>query len=305
MTGGAGFIASNIVDAYIAAGHRVAVVDNLSTGKIGNLNPSAEFFKVDIRSEECTAAIKSFKPDIVNHHAAQVDVRRSVSDPVFDAGINILGMVNVISSGVQSGVKKFIFSSSGGAIYGEQSSFPAKEDHPVNPASPYGLTKKVGEMYLQWFSMTYGIKYIALRYANIYGPRQDPLGEAGVVAIFTGRMMDGKETVINGDGGQTRDFVYVGDVVAANLAALTADYCGPINIGTGIETSINTTFDIISFATGYKLPMKHGPGMPGEQRRSVIDAGLAKKVLGWKFATGFAEGIARTVAFFRGSKSRS
>jgi UDP-glucose 4-epimerase len=299
VTGGAGFIGSNLVDAFIAAGHRVAVIDNLSSGRRTNLNPAAEFHLADIRSSECAEIIQGFKPDVIDHHAAQIDVRRSVADPGFDAGINVIGMINVIAAGVASGVGRIIFSSSGGAIYGEQSVFPAPEGHPVNPASPYGLSKKVGEMYLDWYSRAYGLRYIALRYANVYGPRQDPLGEAGVCAIFTGRMMEGCEVTLNGDGGQTRDFVFVGDVVAANIAALTADHRGPVNIGTGIETSVNEVFEALAAATAYPHPRKHGPGMPGEQRRSVIDPSLAQKVLGWKAAVPFRDGIEKTVAYFK------
>jgi UDP-glucose 4-epimerase len=177
--------------------------------------------------------------------------------------------------------------------------FPAPEEHPVNPASPYGLSKKVGEMYLEWFNRTYRLPFTALRYANVYGPRQDPLGEAGVVAIFTGRMMERKEVVINGDGGQTRDFVFVGDVVDANLRAAESDFCGPVNIGTGIETSVNQVFDALAKATGFPHPRKHGPGLPGEQRRSVIDPSLAGRVLGWRAKTAFEAGIGRTVAYFK------
>lgn len=299
VTGGAGFIGSNVVDGFLAAGHTVAIVDNISTGRRANINQAATLFEVDIRSKECAEAIAGFKPDVIDHHAAQIDVRRSVADPRFDADVNVLGMLNVIESGVKAKVKKFIFSSSGGAIYGEQETFPAPESHPSRAASPYGLTKKVGEMYLEWFRMTYGVPYIALRYANVYGPRQDPLGEAGVCAIFTGRLLEGKPCTINGDGGQTRDFVFVGDVVRANVAALTADYAGPVNIGTGVETTVNEVYDALADAVGITQKPAHGPGMPGEQYRSVIDPSLASKVLGWKPLTEFRAGIKKTVEHFR------
>lgn len=299
VTGGAGFIGSNVVDGFVAAGHEVAVVDNLSTGRRQNLNPRAAFFEIDIRTDECASVIRDFKPDTIDHHAAQIDVRRSVSDPKFDAGINVLGMINVIEAAVETGVRKLIFSSSGGAIYGEQEVFPAPESHPCRPASPYGLTKKVGEMYLEWFSMARGLPYVALRYANVYGPRQDPLGEAGVCAIFTGRMLAGEPVTINGDGSQTRDFVYVGDVVSANLAALSREYSGPVNIGTGVETSVNRVFEVLAKASGYTLPANNGPAKPGEQHRSVIDPTLAAKVLGWKPHTDFETGIARTIQSFK------
>ncbi|MBI5527456.1 MAG: NAD-dependent epimerase/dehydratase family protein [Deltaproteobacteria bacterium] len=300
VTGGAGFIGSNVVDGLIAAGHHVAVIDNLSTGRRANLNnPAAEFFEFDLRSRHCADAIRSFEPDIIDHHAAQIDVRRSVADPRFDAEVNVLGMLNVIEAGVASGVKKIVFSSSGGAIYGEQDVFPAPESHPCRPASPYGLTKRVGEMYLEWFSLMQRLPYVALRYANVYGPRQDPLGEAGVCAIFTGRMLAGQPITINGDGGQTRDFVYVGDVVRANLLALVSDFSGPVNIGTGVETSVNRVFEVLAKASGYPHKASHGPPKPGEQYRSVIDPSLAAKVLGWRPEADFETGVARTVEFFR------
>jgi UDP-glucose 4-epimerase len=299
VTGGAGFIGSNVVDGFVAAGHRVAVVDNLSTGRRENLNPAADFFQLDIRSRECAEAIRAFGPDIIDHHAAQIDVRKSVSDPRFDAEINVLGMLNIIEVGIASGARKFVFSSSGGAIYGEQEIFPAPESHPIRPASPYGLTKRVGEMYLEWFFMAHRLPYVALRYANVYGPRQDPLGEAGVCAIFTGRMLAGQPVTINGDGGQTRDFVFVEDVVRANLLALATGYSGPVNIGTGVETSVNGVFEALAEASAYPNKPVFGPPKSGEQYRSVIDPSLAARVLGWRPETDFKNGIAKTVAFFR------
>jgi UDP-glucose 4-epimerase len=283
----------------IGDGHTVAVVDDLSTGKIKNLNPKAEFLKADIGSKECAEFISAFRPEAIDHHAAQIDVRRSVADPAYDAGINVVGMVRVIKAAADAGVGRFIFSSSGGAIYGEQDTFPAPEDHPVRPASPYGLTKKIGEMYLEWFSTAFRLPYVALRYANVYGPRQDPLGEAGVVAIFTGRMTEGGEVTINGDGRQTRDFVFVGDIVSANMAALKTAYAGPVNIGTGVETSVNEVFRTLADATGYTLKPSYGPAKKGEQLRSVIDPSLARRVLGWAPKVTFPDGIAKTVAWHR------
>ncbi|MFA6035257.1 MAG: NAD-dependent epimerase/dehydratase family protein [Myxococcota bacterium] len=300
VTGGAGFIASNIVDGLVAAGHQVAVVDSLVTGKRSNLNPRAEFHQLDIRSAECAEFIRSFRPDFVDHHAAQIDVRKSVADPAFDAQTNVVGMINVIQASLEAGVKKMVFSSSGGAMYGEQEIFPAPESHPCRPASPYGLTKQIGELYLEWYARTYGLKYVALRYANIYGPRQDPLGEAGVVAIFTGRMLEGKSVTIFGDGGQTRDFVFVGDVVRANMAALESGHTGSVNIGTGMETSVNEVYRVLAEATGYRAPAIYEPQRPGEQRRSVIDPAHAVNAIGWRPQVGFAEGIKRTVAWARG-----
>jgi UDP-glucose 4-epimerase len=299
VTGGAGFIGSHVVDAYIEAGHDVFVVDDLSTGKVENLHPRAHFIHADILDLAVRKLIAAEKIEVVNHHAAQMDVRRSVADPLFDARVNLLGMLNVLEGAREAQVKKVIFSSSGGTVYGEQTEFPAGEDHATQPISPYGVSKRSGEHYLYFYSVEYGIPYIALRYANIYGPRQDPHGEAGVVAIFTLRLLSGQQPVINGDGKQTRDYVFVKDVARANLAALQADYCGPINIGTSIETDVNQLFLHLRTLTNSSLPEIHGLAKPGEQRRSVLTWNRAREVLGWSPTVRLEEGLRETVAFFR------
>jgi UDP-glucose 4-epimerase len=304
VTGGAGFIGSHVVDTYIEAGHDVFVVDDLSTGKLENLHPRAHFIHADLLDLAVRKLIAAEKIEVVNHHAAQMDVRRSVADPLFDARVNLLGMLNVLEGAREAKVKKVIFSSSGGTVYGEQTEFPASEDHATQPISPYGVSKRSGEHYLYFYSVEYGIPYIALRYANIYGPRQDPHGEAGVVAIFTLRLLSGQQPVINGDGKQTRDYVFVKDVARANLAALRVDYCGPINIGTSIEIDVNQLFLHLRTLTNSSLPEIHGPTKPGEQRRSVLTWNRAREVLGWSPTVGLEEGLRETVAFFRSRQQR-
>jgi len=299
VTGGAGFIGSHVVDAYITAGHDVIVVDDLSTGNRQNLHPRAQFVQADIQDPLVRRLIVKEKVEAVNHHAAQMDVRRSVADPLFDARVNVLGLLNVLEGAREAGVKKVIFASSGGAVYGEQEAFPAGEEHPTHPLSPYGVSKRAGEHYLHFYGAAYDIPYVALRYANVYGPRQDPHGEAGVVAIFTLRLLAGVQPVINGDGKQTRDYVFVGDVARANLAALRVAYTGPLNIGTGIETDVNQLFGYLRDLTGSALPEAYGPTKLGEQRRSVIAWACAARVLGWRPEVGLEEGLRQTVEYFR------
>ena len=299
VTGGAGFIASHISDAYIAAGHEVVIVDDLSSGKRGNLPAAAKFYHADIRTPEAREILRNERPQVLSHHAAQMDVRKSVADPAFDASVNVLGMINMLEGAREVGIEKVLFASSGGATYGEQSEFPAAESHPHDPLSPYGITKATGEHYLFYYHAVYGMPYVALRYANVYGPRQDPHGEAGVVAIFSERLLEGKAPVINGDGKQTRDYVFVGDVVRANLSALDKPYVGPLNIGTGIETDVNTLYAHLRVLTGSPHPAQHGPAKAGEQRRSVIAIGRAAEALGWRPEVPLEEGLRRTVEFFR------
>jgi UDP-glucose 4-epimerase len=299
ITGGAGFIGSHVADACIGLGHRVVVVDDLSTGSRENLNGAAEFVKMDIRDEGLSELFRRETFDVVIHHAAQMDVRKSVEDPVFDASVNILGSLNLLRNCTAHGVRKVIFASTGGAIYGEQDSFPAGEDHPLRPVSPYGVSKLSVEKYLSYFSVVHGLEHVALRYGNVYGPRQNPHGEAGVVAIFAGRMLAGEAPIINGDGMQTRDYVFVEDVVAANVLALGYRESGVFNIGTGIESSVNRLFGIIRGMAMPECPEKHGPAKRGEQLRSCLDASLARKRLGWKPAVALEEGLRRTVEFFR------
>jgi UDP-glucose 4-epimerase len=300
VTGGAGFIGSHVVDAYLQLGHSVSIIDNLSTGKRANINSKATFYEIDIR--DATAVAKLFQGqsfDIVNHHAAQMDVRRSVEDPAFDASVNIVGVLNLLESCVKNGVRRFIFASSGGAIYGEQDYFPADEKHPTRPISPYGVAKLTTENYLYYYSAVHGLNYVSLRYANVYGPRQNPEGEAGVVAIFTSKMLNGSQPIVNGDGKQTRDYVYVGDVVDANVRALDFKGCGMFNIGTGRETDVNVLFEQIRKAAGTTCVRRHGPAKKGEQQRSVLSFARIADELGWKPVVELEDGLKRTVQHFR------
>ena len=303
VTGGAGFIGSHLVDHFIAAGHEVWVIDDLSSGDKRNLNPKAKLHPMDLLDPKIPGLIAEIGPDVLCHHAAQMDVRRSVADPMFDASVNILGFINLLEAGKQSGLKKVIFASSGGAIYGEQEKFPASEEHPTRPASPYGVSKLTGENYLAYYHTTFNIPYVALRYANVYGPRQNFKGEAGVIAIFIDQLLTGKTPVINGDGKQTRDFVYVSDVAAANLLALESSYVGGINIGTGAETDLVTLYDKICRQVGLKVAPIHGPAKGGEQRRSSIDCSRARKILNWSPKTSLDQGLGHTVAYYRKVRS--
>jgi UDP-glucose 4-epimerase len=299
VTGGAGFIGSHVARTYTDAGHEVLVLDNLSSGKEENVPAGARFVFGDIGSDTAVEAIRTFRPEVVNHHAAQINVRKSVEDPVFDARVNILGTLNLLEASRKNGVRKVIFASSGGAGYGEQEYFPADEKHPLRPVSPYGVAKVSVEGYLHFYRVQYGLEYTALRYANVYGPRQDPHGEAGVVAIFSTRLLRGQTAIINGDGEQTRDYVYVGDLVRANLEALTRGDGLGINIGTAFETDVNTLFRKLKELSGSGQDEIHGPGMPGEQRRSVIDNRLAYDELGWYPNVSLDDGLALTLAYFR------
>lgn len=300
VTGGAGFIGSHIVDALIENGMEAVILDNLSTGRRENINPKAAFHQADIRDKAISEIFSKERPDVVCHHAAQVSVRNSVADPCDDADINIRGSINLMEACRISGVRKVVFASSGGAIYGEQEAFPATESHPTRPLSPYGAAKLSFEFYLNYYKEVYGIPYVALRYSNVYGPRQDPHGEAGVVAIFCGLMLKGETPTINGDGGQTRDYVYVKDVVSANLAAIQKDATGGFNIGTGLETSVNGLYELIKKKTGYAGTSRNAPAKTGEQYRSVLDASLAGSRLGWSPSKALEDGIDETVSYFRG-----
>jgi UDP-glucose 4-epimerase len=299
VTGGAGFIGSHIVDRLVLEGHEVVVVDNLSTGVRRNLNRAARFYKIDIQSGRLERAFRNERPSVIMHLAAQMDVRKSVEDPIFDAQVNVLGMLNVIQQAVRHGARKVIFSSSGGAIYGEQEVFPACETHVTQPVSPYGLSKLCGEQYLSYYQRVGGIQMVNLRYANVYGPRQDPYGEAGVVAIFIQKLLNNEQAIINGNGRQTRDFVFVDDVVEANLAVMGQETQGTYNVGTGMETSINDLFRILVEHTGSKCKELHGPEKKGEQARSVIDSTKLRHDLSWEPRVELTEGLKRTVAYFR------
>jgi UDP-glucose 4-epimerase len=299
VTGGAGFIASHIVDAFIKEGHNVTVIDNLSTGFEKNINPKAKFVKANICDKNLKELFKKEQFDLVNHHAAQMDVRRSVKDPEFDATTNILGTINLLQNCVEYKVKKFMFASTGGAIYGEQEYFPADEKHYQQPKSPYGISKLAVEKYLYFYHSEYKLNYTILRYANIYGPRQNPFGEAGVVAIFSTRLLKGEQPIINGHGKQTRDYVFVGDVVKATLLTLNDSMSDVYNVGTGIETDVNQLFNLINEITRAKKEEKHGPAAAGEQLRSVITSDKLFNKFGWRPSTKLEDGLKITVDFFR------
>ena len=299
VTGGAGFIGSHIVDRLIQEGHEAVVVDNLSTGKKKNLNREARFHKLDILSPKIKKLFQKEKPDMISHHAAQMDVRRSVADPIFDAQVNILGLLNVLESAVGCGAKKVVFASSGGAVYGEQEIFPAPETHPVCPVSPYGISKLSGEHYLYYYQKSAGLNYVGLRYANVYGPRQDPFGEAGVVAIFSQKILLGDQAIINGNGKQTRDYVFVEDVVEAHMIALEEGRQGVFNVGTGVETSVNQLFRFLAEITGTKVKAVYGPEKRGEQIRSCLEYARLKKEADWEPKVPIQEGLKRTVDYFR------
>lgn len=298
VTGGAGFIGSNLVDGLIAAGHDVAVVDDLTTGRAANLPsglPLHELSIVDAPALE--AAFRAERPDVVFHLAAHIDVRRSVEDPAADARVNVEGTINVLQAARAAGAGRVILSSTGGAIYGEADVMPTAEDAAIRPLAPYGQSKHAAEGYLALFASLYGLSTMALRYANVYGPRQDPLGEGGVVAIFCGCLVSGATPTIFGDGGQTRDFVYVGDVVEANLLAADSSVTGAVNVASGIETSVLDLVEVLDgLGEGPALAPVHAKARAGEVRRSCLDASLAAELLGWTPRTGLAEGLRRTLA---------
>jgi UDP-glucose 4-epimerase len=305
ITGGAGFIGSHVADALIGAGHAVAVVDDLSTGNRAWLHPKASFHALDIRSADLGGVFEVERPDAVAHLAAQASVGRSVTDPAFDASVNIGGGINLLDCCRRFDVRRMIYSSSGGAGYGDTDLIPTSEDHPTRPASPYGITKVAMEQYLEAWGAVWGLTGVSLRYANVYGPRQNPHGEAGVVAIFCSRLLAGQPLVINGDGLQTRDFVHVSDVAAANLLALErADVAGHVNIGTGVETSVNAICDGLSKAAGSRVETVHAPERPGEQRRSCLSPTLAERLLGWRPTVRLDDGLAQTLEHFRKESGR-
>jgi len=303
VTGGAGFIGSQVAGALLDRGLHVEIIDNLFTGRLENVPDQAIFHEIDIRDKKVDQVFEEGKYDVMFHLAAQMDVRKSVINPAFDAEANILGGINLLQACKNHSVTKVVFASTGGAIYGEQEKFPASEEHPQNPRSPYGISKLAFEKYLQFYHWEYGLQYVSLRYANVYGPRQRGDGEAGVVAIFVSRILSGQETVIYGDGKQTRDFVFVDDVVRANLQAMDYDKCGIFNVGTGKETDISTLFNYIRQISGSVQKQIHKPGLPGEQRRSVIDSTLIKNTLGWYPTHSLKKGLEKTVQYFRSRTS--
>jgi UDP-glucose 4-epimerase len=300
VTGGAGFIGSHVVEVFLEKGYEVVILDDLSTGRESNINPRAKFYKMDIRSPEVRGIFEAERPDFISHHAAQMDVRRSVAQPLFDADVNILGSINLIECAREFGVKHFVYISTGGAVYGEPEYVPCNEVHPINPICQYGASKHTVEHYLFMYHVNYGLNYTVLRYPNVYGPRQDPHGEAGVVAIFAGKMLAGEPVTINGDGEQTRDFVYVGDCAYANYLAVTVDHQpGIYNIGWGRPTSVNDIFNTLAKITSFPHAALFGPAKVGETRHIYLDAAKAKKELGWLPTLSLEEGLERTVAYFK------
>jgi UDP-glucose 4-epimerase len=299
VTGGAGFIGSHVAGQLVATGHDVAVVDNLSMGKREYVPAAAQFYPYDIKSPETGDLIRSWRPQAIVHHAAQMSVQVSVSDPILDAQENILGSLNLFQAAAAARVEKVIFASTGGAIYGDDAPLPAREEDRARPAAPYGIAKLAVEHYLRFYQREHGIIPIILRYANVYGPRQNGSGEAGVVAIFIEKLLAGQQPRINGDGLQTRDFIFVGDIVAANLLALAYPQAGVFNIGTGRETDILTLYLQLQELMDSPLGPVHGPGKPGEQRRSALDSTLAGSELGWQPRVSLDQGLAQTVAAFR------
>jgi len=300
VTGGAGFIGSNVADRFVALGHEVAVFDNLSTGFREFVPPRARFFEGDLADAgEVERCVAEFRPEIVDHHAAQIDVRKSVSDPVFDARVNVLGSIGLLQACSRHGVRKVIYASTGGALYGEGRQLPATEDHPINPEAPYGASKHTVEHYLYLWKLLHGLDYTVLRYPNVYGPRQNPHGEAGVNAIFIGLMLAGKRPRIFGDGEAVRDYLYVDDVVEGNVLALTAGSGEMVNLGTGVGTSVNDIVRELQAILGFREGAIHEPPRPGEIQRIYLDAARAGRVLGWKPRVSFAEGLRRTVEWSR------
>ena len=299
VTGGAGFIGSRLVDRLLAEGHEAVVVDDLSSGCVAHVHPQAVFHHTDIRDGRALNKVLAHeKPQIVSHHAAQVSVRQSVADPAHDASVNVIGSLHLLQACLRHGVERIVFASSGGAIYGEQETFPADETHPLRPVSPYGVAKLAGEHYLRCFHIAHGLSYVALRYANVYGPRQSARGESGVIARFADRLLRGEPVRINGDGCQTRDFVYVDDVVEANLLAMRSKATGAFNVGTGVESSIIDVFRHLKRLTCSPVQPEYAPAKPGEQRRSVLDASRIARQLDWRPQTALADGLAQTVAHF-------
>lgn len=303
VTGGAGFIGSHIADALLEDGNTVDIIDNLSTGSKNNVPAEAGFYEMSIGDAEVATLLDKSKFDIICHHAAQIDVRISVSNPADDLVNDVAASVTLFETAVKAGVKHIIFASSGGAIYGEQEYFPADEEHPIQPSSPYGLNKRIIEQYLDYYYRLHGIGVCSLRYANVYGPRQNSKSEAGVIAIFTNNMLHNKEILINGSGEQSRDFVYISDIVAANIAAINNKFIGTVNIGTGIETSVNKIFDSIKKLTGSNQDKIHGLAKKGEQFRSVLACNKAKKELSWKPEHSLQTGLIQTVDYFKSLSS--
>ncbi len=305
ISGGAGFIGSTVADRFLAAGWDVAILDDLSTGRRENAPAAARFYPCDVRSAAAAEIVARERPEVLCHHAAQIDVRRSMADPRLDCDVNLGGLLNLMQAAARVGsVRQVIFASSGGAVYGDADRMPTPEDHPMRPLSHYGVAKAAGELYLGVYRAAAGIPFAALRYANVYGPRQDPMGEAGVVAIFAGRLLAGEACTIFGDGRQTRDYVFVDDVARANLLAAERRFDGALNVGTGVETDVERLHALLARAAGSGAPALRGPARAGEQRRSCVDAAAAARALGWRAEVALEGGLGRTLEWFRERRAR-
>ncbi len=301
VTGGAGFIGSHVVDAYLEAGHQVVIIDDLSTGKKENLNPKAKFHRMDLLDDKVQQLLQDEHIEVVNHHAAQIKVKASLEDPYFDVKVNVLGSVLLLDLCRRAGVKKFIYASSGGAQYGEMAKEPFPETHPSRPFSVYGASKYSVELYADVFAQNFGLEYVILRYANVYGPRQDALGEGGVVAIFTHCMLHGGDFAIFGDGYNLRDYVYVKDLARANLLALDYPHNDVFNIGTGVGTTTNELFDVLAKATGHTRPPRKTVARLGDLKKSVLDPSKAKRLLKWEPRYDLQAGLKETVEYYKQS----
>jgi UDP-glucose 4-epimerase len=301
VTGGAGFIGSHLVDAYTEAGHDVLVIDSLwehGGGRRANVRNGVSLVHMDIRDEAISRVFSDFKPEIVSHHAAQHSVAISVRDPLYDAQVNVVGLINVLEYAVRCGARKLIYASSG-ATFGTPEKLPINDDTPQHPSSPYGISKMVGEHYLRFYRDSKGLDFTALRYGNVYGPRQDPNGEAGVIAIFIAKFLAHEGVRIDWDGEQTRDYVYVADVARANLEALERGSGGAYVIGTGVRTSVNEIYRALAELTGFEAPIEHAPQRPGDARDAEFDSRRARSELGWSPATPLFDGIRATYEYFR------
>jgi UDP-glucose 4-epimerase len=305
VTGGAGFIGSHVVDLLVAEGHPVAIVDDLSTGREANLNPQAQFYQLDIRSPQMEDVFAAEEPEVVSHHAARANVRESLEKPILYADVNVLGSLNLLEQSRRHGVRKFIYISTAGAVYGEPQYLPVDEDHPIRPLDPYGASKHHVEHYLHLYHVNYGLSYTILRYPNVYGPRQDPYGEAGVVAIFAHHLLHKQQAVINGSGEQERDFVYVSDVARSNLLALHKGNGCIYNLGSSVGTTINEIYRRLKAITDYQGDEVHGPSKRGEVCRIYVDAARARRELGWQPRVSLEEGLRRTAAYFAADSGRT
>jgi UDP-glucose 4-epimerase len=304
VTGGAGFIASHVSDRLISLGQQVSIVDNLSTGKRENLPPAAIFYEMDIRDKSLDGVFQAEKPQVVIHHAAHANVTESVRNPGYDASVNIGGSINVLDCCVRHDVERVLFASTGGALYGEACYLPADEAHPIDPVSPYGVSKHSVEQYLYAYQQNHGLEYVVLRYPNVYGPRQDPHGEAGVVAIFSLQLLSDKQPTIFGDGSKTRDYCYVGDIVDANVLALNTDHSGTYNLGRGIEITDLEVFETVQEAVGTHVEPIYAAVRPGEVEHIALDAHKAEHELGWRWKVDLTEGVAQAVEYYRSEKER-